>query len=164
MWFLPSPAGPREEVFWSLAALVVVLLMRRLLMRVFSNSFGRGCTLGQSWAVEAAQEQVDRDTPVSRTPTSKVDYSHITLEATMVMKKALRQGFPSTAGCLSMDFVLQEHRVPHDRPKDSNAGGYTREIEITTKHGDGSLETPESTTHCRAGHRALPRFRALVVR
>jgi hypothetical protein len=25
--------------------------------------------LGQSWAVEGAQEQVDRDTPVSRTPT-----------------------------------------------------------------------------------------------
>jgi hypothetical protein len=38
-------------------------------MRVFSNSFGCGCALGQSWAVEGAQEQVDRDTPVSRTPT-----------------------------------------------------------------------------------------------
>jgi hypothetical protein len=25
--------------------------------------------LGQSWAVEGAREQVDRDTPVSRTPT-----------------------------------------------------------------------------------------------
>jgi hypothetical protein len=25
--------------------------------------------LGQSWAVEGAQEQVDQDTPVSRTPT-----------------------------------------------------------------------------------------------
>jgi hypothetical protein len=38
-------------------------------MRVFSNSFGRGCTLGRSWAIEEAQEQVDRDTPVSKTPT-----------------------------------------------------------------------------------------------
>jgi hypothetical protein len=25
--------------------------------------------------------------------------------------------------CLSMDFVSQEHRVPRDGPKDSNAGG-----------------------------------------
>jgi hypothetical protein len=38
-------------------------------MRVFSNSFGRRFTLGRSWAVEEAQEQVDRDTPVSSTPT-----------------------------------------------------------------------------------------------
>jgi hypothetical protein len=38
-------------------------------MRVFSNSFSRGCTLGRSWAVEEAQEQVNRNTPVSRTPT-----------------------------------------------------------------------------------------------
>jgi hypothetical protein len=27
-----------------------------------------------------------------------------------------------------MDFVSQEHSVPRDRPKDSNAGGCTREI------------------------------------
>jgi hypothetical protein len=27
-----------------------------------------------------------------------------------------------------MDFVSQEHGVPHDGPKDSNAGGCTREI------------------------------------
>jgi hypothetical protein len=32
------------------------------------------------------------------------------------------------------------------------------------KHGDRSLETPESTTHDREGYQALPRFRALVVR
>jgi hypothetical protein len=32
------------------------------------------------------------------------------------------------------------------------------------KHGDGSLKTLESTTHDREIHRALPRFRALVVR
>jgi hypothetical protein len=36
MYFLSSPAGAREEVFWSLAVLVVVLLTRRLLVRVFS--------------------------------------------------------------------------------------------------------------------------------
>jgi hypothetical protein len=35
---------------------------------------------------------------------------------------------------------------------------------IATKHGDGSLEMPENTTHCRERHRALSRFRALVVR
>jgi hypothetical protein len=43
---LPSPAEAREEVFWSLAVLVVVLLMRRLLMRVFSAGFGRRSTPG----------------------------------------------------------------------------------------------------------------------
>jgi hypothetical protein len=36
MWSLPSREIDREEVFWSLAVLAVVLLMRRLLMRVFS--------------------------------------------------------------------------------------------------------------------------------
>jgi hypothetical protein len=35
---------------------------------------------------------------------------------------------------------------------------------IATKHDDGSLETSERTTHYRERHRALPRFRALVVR
>jgi hypothetical protein len=35
---------------------------------------------------------------------------------------------------------------------------------IAMKHGDGSLETPKSIAHCRKRHRALPRFRALVVR
>jgi hypothetical protein len=29
---------------------------------------------------------------------------------------------------VSGDFVSQEHGVPHDGPKDSNAGGCTREI------------------------------------
>jgi hypothetical protein len=33
---ISSPAGAREEVFWSLAVYVVVLLTRRLLVRVFS--------------------------------------------------------------------------------------------------------------------------------
>jgi hypothetical protein len=45
-WSFPSPAEAREEVFWSLTVLVVVLLMRRLLMRVFSDSFGRRLTPG----------------------------------------------------------------------------------------------------------------------
>jgi hypothetical protein len=36
MWSFPSRGTTREEVFWSLAVLVVVLLMRHLLMRVFS--------------------------------------------------------------------------------------------------------------------------------
>jgi hypothetical protein len=39
MYFLSSPAGAREEVFWSLAVSVVVLLMRRLLVRVFSGTW-----------------------------------------------------------------------------------------------------------------------------
>jgi hypothetical protein len=64
---------------------------------------------------------------------------------------------------LSGDFVSQEHGVPHDGPKDSNAGGCTCEIKIATKHNDGSLETPESTAHDRETP-SLPRFRALVVR
>jgi hypothetical protein len=33
-WSLPSRETAREEVFWSLAVLAIVLLMRRLLMRV----------------------------------------------------------------------------------------------------------------------------------
>jgi hypothetical protein len=38
MWthLLSSLAGAREEVFWSLAVSIIVLLMRRLLVRVFS--------------------------------------------------------------------------------------------------------------------------------
>jgi hypothetical protein len=35
IWFIPSRGTAHEEAFWSLAVLVVVLLMRRLLMRVF---------------------------------------------------------------------------------------------------------------------------------
>jgi hypothetical protein len=35
-----------------------------------------GLPLGQSWAVEGAQEHVDRDTPVSRTPKIKVYLDH----------------------------------------------------------------------------------------
>jgi hypothetical protein len=65
---------------------------------------------------------------------------------------------------MSMDFVSQEHGVPHDGLKDSNAGVVRVRSWIAAKHGDRSLETPESITHCRERHRALPRFRALVVR
>jgi hypothetical protein len=36
MWSLPSRETAREEVFWSLEFLAVVLLMRHLLMRVFT--------------------------------------------------------------------------------------------------------------------------------
>jgi hypothetical protein len=36
MWSIPSRETAREEVFWSLVVLAIVLLMRRLLMRVFS--------------------------------------------------------------------------------------------------------------------------------
>jgi hypothetical protein len=46
MWSLSSPAEAREEVFWSLVVLVVILLKRRLLVRVFSNSFGHRFTPG----------------------------------------------------------------------------------------------------------------------
>jgi hypothetical protein len=35
IWSFSSRGTPREEVFWSLAVLIVVLLMRHLLMRVF---------------------------------------------------------------------------------------------------------------------------------
>jgi hypothetical protein len=37
MWSFPSRGIAREEVFWSLAVSVIVLLMRHLLMRVFSD-------------------------------------------------------------------------------------------------------------------------------
>jgi hypothetical protein len=36
VYLLSSPARAYEEVFWSLAVSVVVLLTRRLLVRVFS--------------------------------------------------------------------------------------------------------------------------------
>jgi hypothetical protein len=48
MWayFLSSPAGAREEVFWYLAVLVVILLTRRLLVRVFSVAWVVDSSLG----------------------------------------------------------------------------------------------------------------------
>jgi hypothetical protein len=36
MWSIPSREIAREEVFWSLVVLAIVLLMRHLRMRVFS--------------------------------------------------------------------------------------------------------------------------------
>jgi hypothetical protein len=33
-----------------------------------------------------------------------------------------------SGGYLSGDFMSQEHGIPHDGPKDSNAGGCTHEI------------------------------------
>jgi hypothetical protein len=55
-----------------------------------------------------------------------------------------------------MDFVSQEHRVPHDGPKDSNAGGCTRGIldhnktrrwkpQDAGKHNTPQRETPSFT-------------------
>jgi hypothetical protein len=49
-------------------------------------------------------------------------------------------------------------------PKIRTQGAIRVRSWIAMKHGDGSLETPESTPRCRDRHRALPRFRALVVR
>jgi hypothetical protein len=49
--------------------LVVVLLTRRLLVRVFSVATIVVLPLGRRWADDGAQEQVDRDTSVSRTLT-----------------------------------------------------------------------------------------------
>jgi hypothetical protein len=46
MYFLSSPARAREEVFWSLAVSVVVLLTRRLLVRVFSVAWVADSPLG----------------------------------------------------------------------------------------------------------------------
>jgi hypothetical protein len=45
-WSLSSPAGAREEVFWSLAVLAIVLLMRHLLIRVFSIAWVADSLLG----------------------------------------------------------------------------------------------------------------------
>jgi hypothetical protein len=46
MYLLSSPAKAREEVFWSLAVSVVVLLTRRLLARVFSIAWVVDSPLG----------------------------------------------------------------------------------------------------------------------
>jgi hypothetical protein len=48
MWayFLSSPAGAHEEVFWSLAVSVVVLLTRCLLVTVFSIAWVVDSSLG----------------------------------------------------------------------------------------------------------------------
>jgi hypothetical protein len=46
MYFFSSPAGAREEVFWSLAVSVVVLLTRRLLVRIFSLAWVADPSLG----------------------------------------------------------------------------------------------------------------------
>jgi hypothetical protein len=64
-------------------------------MRVFSAGFGRRSTPGRSWAVEGAQEQVDRDTPVSRTPTIGADLG---APATSSWQKAKLWHKPTTLG------------------------------------------------------------------
>jgi hypothetical protein len=45
-YLLSTPAGAREEVFWSLAVSIVILLMRRLLVRVFSVAWVIDSPLG----------------------------------------------------------------------------------------------------------------------
>jgi hypothetical protein len=45
--------------------------------------------------------------------------------------------------------MSQEHGYHTKDPKVSNAGGYAREIKRAMKHGDGRLNTPESTAHDR---------------
>jgi hypothetical protein len=66
---------------------------------------------------------------------------------------------------MSMDFVLQEHGVPPDGTKDSNAGGYTREIlDRNETATEASRHQNAQRTAERKRHRPLPRLRALVVR
>jgi hypothetical protein len=48
------------------------------------------------------------------------------------------------AKCLWV-FVSQEHGVPCEGPKGFERRGCMREIYSATKHGDGRLDTPEST-------------------
>jgi hypothetical protein len=54
------------EVFWSL---VVYCRSPHEGLPCWASVFIK--LLGRSWAVEVAQEQVDRDTPVSSTPTTE---------------------------------------------------------------------------------------------
>jgi hypothetical protein len=70
----------------------------------------------------------------------------------------------SIASLLSVDFVSQEHGVPCDGPKDSNAGGWTWEILDRNETRWRKPRVVERTTNCRERRRALPRFTALVVR
>jgi hypothetical protein len=48
-----------------------------------------------------------------------------------------------------MDFVSQEHGVPRDGPKDSNAGGWTWEILDRNETRWRKPRVVERTTHCR---------------
>jgi hypothetical protein len=66
MWSIPSREIAREEVFWSLVALAVVLLMRHLLMRVFSAGLR---SLFHPWAkVVPLKEPRSRWTGIPRYP------------------------------------------------------------------------------------------------
>jgi hypothetical protein len=73
IWSLPSKGVPREEVFWWLA-------FYRCSPHEAPSHEGLPCwasffiaLLGQRWAVEVAQEQVDRDTLISSTPIAYVN-------------------------------------------------------------------------------------------
>jgi hypothetical protein len=66
MWSIPSQETARQEVFWSLVVLAVVLLMRRLLMRVFSAGLR---SLFYVWAeAELLKEPRSRWTRIPRYP------------------------------------------------------------------------------------------------
>jgi hypothetical protein len=72
---------------------------------------------------------------------------------------------PYLARQMSMDFVSQEHGVPHDGPNDSNAGGCTREIlDRNETRRRKPRDAGKHNALQRGRHQALPRFRALVVR
>jgi hypothetical protein len=54
-----------------------------------------------------------------------------------------------------MDFVSQEHGVPRDGPKDSNAGGWTLEILDRNETRWRKPRDIECTTHCKEGYAKL---------
>jgi hypothetical protein len=49
-------------------------------------------------------------------------------------------------------FHIARTRVPRKGHKESNAGGCMCEIKRAMNHGDGRLDTPESTPHDRERH------------
>jgi hypothetical protein len=56
---------------------------------------------------------------------------------------------PYLARQMSMDFMSQEHGVPHEDPKIRTQGAVRVRPWIATKHGDRRLETLEHTPHYR---------------
>jgi hypothetical protein len=64
-----SGPSPHEEGFWSLAVYHRSSHEAPPHEGLPSRALVFIALLGQSWAVEVAQEQVDRDTPISSTPT-----------------------------------------------------------------------------------------------
>jgi hypothetical protein len=66
------------------------------------------------------------------------------------------EGEPPGKRVPSVDFVLQEHGYHTKDPKVSKAGGSTREIKRAMEHGNGRLNTSESTPHDKERHRSDP--------